>query len=284
MKKNSAQQINRTEREFSSLKQVRKPMGFTLIELLVVIAIIAILAAILMPALSSARARAQSSTCQNNLKTTINCFQSYATDNGDVIITPGPSGWALWPFVYGRFTGNKYFHFKKYDKTEINHTVEGYYAQIHDCPGATPPTMNDALSGHSYGLLAGDAYAINSGSRWTTANMGQIAGINPYKNLWIHAPGPIYLLRTGNIKQATEFVLLADTRYKGNHDKYANQGRSQCWFHSAGSGYGFATMHNGRGNIAFADGHVAARSAAEAAGGMFKLKNIIDESGMEIGY
>ena len=101
---------------FESLRAVRKWKGaaFTLIELLVVVAIIAILAAMLLPALSSAREKARRSSCMSNLKQVALGLESYLGDSAQYYPSwcgygyPGhPASTADWAYTGGTYTDSR---------------------------------------------------------------------------------------------------------------------------------------------------------------------------------
>ena len=126
--------------------------AFTLIELLVVIAIIAILAAMLLPALASAKLKAQVIGCQSNLKQLGLGVQLYAGDNNSKL----PNGY---PYAGAQWNGQTV----NMDWTRQIFDQVGYNAGIYRCPAAqytTPDMGYITYNGHSYSNKL--SYAVNN--------------------------------------------------------------------------------------------------------------------------
>jgi prepilin-type N-terminal cleavage/methylation domain-containing protein/prepilin-type processing-associated H-X9-DG protein len=230
--------------------------GFTLIELLVVIAIIAILAAMLLPALAKAKQKAHSTACVSNLRQWGLAQTMYLEDNQSVFPlpkiatgTPGSSGYnentpgwsnfadfhnagqgdSAWFNALPSYTGGK-------PLWEIASDPGNFVAgrKIFDCPAVTqPPEFTDPnrvvfnygmnLKGNT-GLAASIAYGVS--------------------------------FRSTMVKNPSAFVFMGDGRARSTDLPYfgvptKEVGVQHCWVKQ------FSARHNNGGNLTFGDGHVA---------------------------
>jgi prepilin-type N-terminal cleavage/methylation domain-containing protein/prepilin-type processing-associated H-X9-DG protein len=231
--------------------------AFTLIELLVVIAIIGILAALLLPVLSRAKAKARDTQCGSNMRQIMLATKVYLDDHEGVMVPlwveKGASGGAGWTYDAATFVVQWPDHLWWPDKLRLDHYLPT--PEIFNCPTLTRP--------------ATDAHG---GSVSTINSLG--IGMNYPEYGWISPaagfPFPIYATSKENqVSQPGQSIVFADAGKISNPDET----NPDNWHEVPATGCTYFRVpsdttdypvgdsrsvprHSGQVNAAFFDGHV----------------------------
>jgi prepilin-type N-terminal cleavage/methylation domain-containing protein/prepilin-type processing-associated H-X9-DG protein len=219
--------------------------AFTLIELLVVIAVIAILAAMILPALSAAKQKASQVYCLNSLKQLGTGVLMYLDDNEGAF--PGRasehSGFEKTDWIYWRTN----LAYPQVEKSPIVLTLAGASSKLFRCPMDTDDSARIALAADD---PANGPYLYSYSMTSFNVTSDGDPGMSS-----IFTDGVSYVIKQSSIHNPAQKIMLAEepasnsSRDNPSGAPVINDGR---WIPGQDP---LTARHNNRANVAFADGH-----------------------------
>ena len=247
---------------------------FTLIELLVVIAIIAILAAMLLPALNKAQDKARASNCLSNLKQCGQAFMLYEGDHNGIV----PIYMTLPSHSY---LGTIYWNAILLGK-RINGDGEALPLPLGTSYLSTPEVTFCPATQHPGNLTTNFGYGIcaigDSWNQWSSpyATLDKAA----YGDIWLRLDAGNKFLVLRKAKKPSSSIYLSDSGYRTTE---ANFGKGALSYINVDYNNGAVTaQHSGRANSLFIDGHAAALNKAELNRSANEVTYVLDSNGIPL--
>jgi prepilin-type N-terminal cleavage/methylation domain-containing protein/prepilin-type processing-associated H-X9-DG protein len=220
--------------------------AFTLIELLAVIVIIAVLASILLPALSQARERSRGIFCLNNTRQLTLAWQVYADDHDgmlpyNLVMKPTSTrtnlNWVNNVMTWDLSSDNT-------NPATITEASLGPYAggvtSIYHCPSDQALSATQSLAGWSQRIRS---YSMNA--MVGNAGPATVSGRN------VNNPGYVQFFKMSQFPRPTEFFVFLDEHPDSINDGYFWNRDNDQWTDLP------ASYHNRSAAFSFADGHAA---------------------------
>jgi prepilin-type N-terminal cleavage/methylation domain-containing protein/prepilin-type processing-associated H-X9-DG protein len=223
-----------TLRSFSCMR-FRTHDAFTLIELLVVIAVIAIVAALLLPALGNAKLKAQGTGCSNNIRQLFLASSMYADENGNFLVNNHGTAETI---------------------TRQQNWVNNLEDWLSSDGNTNPATlMSGKLTPYLHQNTAvfkcpSDKSVADNGPRIRSVSMNSLVG-NPGDLTNRFNPQFVQFFRLSDMPQPAHiYVFLEEHPDTINDGFFMNRWEEYKWGNLP------ASYHNGAANLSFADGHM----------------------------